>query len=89
MNIKWKRINRLDKDPVITGTSDEAPHLIFWKDKDGNVKSRLRKVAQEDNRAMNAEALAQYTQMQRERLDEITAELTQSRAIDPAYREHR
>jgi hypothetical protein len=47
MNIKWTR------QPIITGTSDEAPHLIFWKDKDGNVKSWLREVAQDAERAMN------------------------------------
>ena len=82
MNIKWTR------QPIITGTSDEAPHLIFWKDKDGNVKSWLREVAQDAERAMNAEALAQYTRMQRERLDEIDAEMNQ-RAIDPAYAERR
>jgi uncharacterized protein len=70
--------------PAFTQTSVAARHNIVAAE----VRSYVEKAAQEANRAINDEALAQYTQMQRERLAELDAEMNQ-RCIDPAYRERR
>jgi HK97 family phage prohead protease len=52
------------------------------------VRSYVEQRTKEVNDAINAEAWAQYTLMQRARLAEFTAEINQ-RAIDPAFRERR
>ena len=99
MAIKWTKHNRLGKEPRIIGTSEEHPDKIFFKDADGNVTSKKGFVrveakqivrAAEDTRAMNTEALQQYTAYQRSRLAEIEAELEAptKREIDPAYRHY-
>jgi hypothetical protein len=89
MNIKWTKHNRLGKEPRIIGTSEAQPDKIFFKDADGNVTSKVR-ATKEDTRAMNIEALQQYTAYQRSRLAEITSELEApiKREIDPAYRHY-
>jgi HK97 family phage prohead protease len=68
--------------PSFTQTSVAARHNVVAAE----VRSYVEKAAQEANRAINDEALAQYTLMQRARLAEFTAEIHQ-RAIDPAFRE--
>jgi hypothetical protein len=98
MAIKWTKHNRLGKEPRIIGISEQHPDKIFYKDADGNVTSKKgfvrveakQIVRAEDTRAMNTEALQQYTAYQRSRLAEITSELEAptQREIDPSYRHY-
>ena len=70
MNIKWT------KQPIITGTSDEAPHLIFYKDKDGNIMSMLREVAQDAERAMDEMEQRETPMMPQEQINSLKIEWT-------------
>lgn len=83
------------------GKCREYPGAKFRKDSKGQIfidesLDDLEGLDEEDrsaarnvkpNLAINAEALARYTRMQRERLAEIDAELygSEKRALDPAY----
>jgi HK97 family phage prohead protease len=70
--------------PAYGQTSVAARHNVVAAEVRSYVEQRTKEV----NDAINAEAWAQYTQMQRNRLAEFTAEINQ-RAIDPAFRERR
>lgn len=70
--------------PAYGQTSVAARHNVI----SAEVRSYVEQRTKEVNDAINDEALAQYTLMQRARLAEFTAEINQ-RAIDPGYRERR
>lgn len=74
--------------PAYSNTSVDARANVVAAEVRNRVEA-LKDPNSEFNRTLNADALARYTRMQRERLAEIEAELygSEKRALDPSFHE--